>query len=159
MDIVRTDVAHRRRRRRLIYAFAGLAGVVAITTGVSRLRPAAPRVERSTAWVDTVKLGEMVRQVRGPGTLQPEEIRLIPAMTEGRVEKILLRPGTVVDPDTLLVELSNPQVQQEALDTEFQLKAAEAELDAVRVRRQSEYLNQKAEAARAQQEATLAQMR
>src|SRR5262245_37579071 len=116
MDIVRTDVARGRRRRRLIYGFAGLAAVVAITTGVSRLRPTAPRVERSTAWVDTVKRGEMLRQVRGLGTLQPEEIRLIPAMTEGRVERIIVRPGTVVDPDTILVELNNPQVQQEALD-------------------------------------------
>src|SRR6266850_119142 len=159
MDIARKDVARGRRRRRLIYALAGLAGVVAITTGVSRLRPATPRVARSTAWVDTVKRGEMLRQVRGLGTLQPEEIRLIPAMTEGRVEKILVRPGTLVDPDTILVVLSNPQVQQEALDAEFQLKAAEAELVAVRVRRQSEYLNQKAEVARAREESSLAQVR
>src|SRR5262245_54899632 len=123
MDIARTDVARKSRHRRLIYAFVGLAAVVAITTGVSRLRPAAPRVERSTAWVDTVKHGEMLRQVRGLGTLQPEEIRIIPAMTVGRVEKILVRPGTLVDPDTILVELSNPQVQQAALDAEFLLKA------------------------------------
>jgi HlyD family secretion protein len=116
-------------------------------------------VDRSTVWVDTVKRGPLLRQVRGIGTLIPEEIRWIPALSDGRVEHIGVRPGTAVKSDTILVELTNPQVQQEALDAEFQVKAAEAEYNSMRVQLQSQVLNQKAQAARAQTESSQAQMR
>jgi HlyD family secretion protein len=127
--------------------------------GLSRLKSAAPSVDRSTVWVDTVKRGPLLRQVRGIGTLIPEEIRWIPALSDGRVEHIGVRPGTAVKSDTILVELTNPQVQQEALDAEFQVKAAEAEYNSMRVQLQSQVLNQKAQAARAQTESSQAQMR
>lgn len=110
-------------------------------------------------WIDTVKRGSMLRQVRGIGTLVPEDIRWIPALSDGRVEKILVRPGTAVEANSILVELSNPEVQQVALDAEFQVKAAEAEYNSLRVQLQSQVLNQKAQAARAQTESSQARMR
>lgn len=152
MDIPRPQAAGQKRRKRvLIFVIAGVV-LLGTTLGLSRLKPAAPGVERSTVWIDTVKRGPLLRQVRGVGTLVPEEIRWIPALTEGRVEKILVRPGTQVKADTVLVELSNPQVQQAALDAEFQVKAAEADLNSLRVQLESEVLNQKALAAKAQTE-------
>jgi HlyD family secretion protein len=116
-------------------------------------------VERSTVWLDTVKRGPMLRQVRGNGTLVPEEIRWIPALSDARVERILARPGTSVKKDTILVELSNPQVEQEAVDARFQVKAAQAEYNSLRVQLQSQVLNQKAQATRAQTESSQAKMR
>jgi HlyD family secretion protein len=116
-------------------------------------------VERSTVWLDTVKRGPMLRQVRGNGTLVPEEIRWIPALSDARVERILARPGTSVKKGTILVELSNPQVEQEAVDARFQVKAAEAEYNSLRVQLQSQVLNQKAQATRAQTESSQAKMR
>src|SRR5690242_855639 len=132
MDIPRgTEVKLARKRRRIIYGVLGAIVVLAVTLGLTRLKPAAPSVERSTVWVDTVKRGPMLRQVRGIGTLVPEEIRWIPSLSQGRVEKILVRPGTKVKADTVLVELSNPQVEQAALDASFQVKAAEAEYNSL----------------------------
>src|SRR5881275_2451145 len=110
MDIPRKSAARRRRIRNIIYAVLGLAAIAGISLGLSRLKPAAPTVERSAVWVDTVKRGPMLRQVRGLGTLVPQEIRWIPALSEGRVERINVRPGTAVKADTVLVELSNPQI-------------------------------------------------
>lgn len=159
MDIARPDVARKKQRRRILYAAAGVLAVVLITTGLSRLKPAAPSVERSTVWVDKVKRGSMLRQVRGLGSLVPEEIRHIPALTEGRVERILVRPGTAVKSDTVLVELSNPEIEQALLDAEFQLKAAEAAARSTEVQRESQVLSQKAEVARAHQEYEEARMR
>ncbi len=159
MDIPRTSAAQQRRRRRIIYGIVGLLLVVLITMGLSRLKPAAPGVERSTVVVDTVKRGSMLRQVRGLGTLVPEDIRWLPALADGRVEKILIRPGTPVKAETILVVLTNPQVEQAALDAEYQLRAAEAELASLQVQLQSQYLNQKAEAARVQSEYNEARMR
>src|SRR5206468_3008918 len=118
MDIPRTEVAAGRRRRRLIYLTVGVVAVGLITLGLSRLEPAAPSVERGTLWIDTVKRGPMLRQVRGSGTLVPEEVRWIPATTDGRVERIRLKPGTEVSADTILLELSNPEVELAALDAE-----------------------------------------
>ena len=120
------------------------------TMGLSRLKPAAPGVERSTVWMDTVKRGTMLRQVRGLGTLVPVDIRWIPAVTEGRVDRIVLLPGTQVQPDSVLLELSNPQLQQEALDARWKLKAAEADYKNLQVQLQSQVLTQKSEVAKAQ---------
>lgn len=136
-----------------------LIALLGITIGMSRLKPALPTAERSTVWVDTVKRGPLLRQVRGIGTLVPEEIRWIPAVTDGRVERILVRPGTAVKADTILVELSNPQVQQAALDAEFQVKAAEAEYNSLRVQLQSQVLNQQSQVVRVQTDASQATIR
>ena len=117
MDIARPEEEKRRRRmRRLVYAGAGLLLVIVITAALSRLKPAAPTVDRSTIWTDTVKRGPMLRDVRGLGTLVPETILVIPAATDGRVEKRYLLPGTPVKADTVILDLTNPQLQQEVLD-------------------------------------------
>jgi multidrug resistance efflux pump len=158
MDIPRPSAARERRRRRIIYAVAGIVLVALVSMGLSRLKPAAPTVERATVWVDTVKRGPMLRQVRGLGTLVPVEIRWIPAVTEGRVDQILALPGVQVKPDTLLLQLSNPQLQQEALDAEWKLKAAEADYTNLKVQLESQVLSQKSEVARAQSEYNQARM-
>ena len=113
---------------------------------LARLKPAAPTVERATVWVDTVKRGPMVRQVRGLGTLVPvdEARRWVPASTQGRVEKIIMRPGVQVTPDTVVLELSDPNVQQALNDAEQQLRAAEADYNSLKARLDAETLNQRA---------------
>ena len=116
------------RKRNLIIAGISVAALAAITFGLSRLRAAAPVVDRAGLWTDTVKRGPMLREVKGPGTLVPEQIRLITADTAGRVERIPLRPGAQVEPGTILLELSNPDVMLQALDAERQLAQAEADL-------------------------------
>jgi HlyD family secretion protein len=116
------------RKRNLIIAGCAIASVAAITFALSRLRAAAPVVDRGGLWTDTVKRGPMLREVKGPGTLVPEQIRLITADTAGRVERIPLRPGAQVEPGTILLELSNPDVMLQALDAERQLAQAEADL-------------------------------
>ncbi len=127
MDIARPEEEKRRRRlRRYVYAGAGLLLVVVITAALSRLKPAAPTVDRSTIWTDTVKRGPMLRDVRGLGSLEPETIWVIPAAADGRVEKRYLLPGTPVKADSVILDLANPQLQQEALDVEYQLKGAQA---------------------------------
>src|SRR5438477_1456460 len=126
MDVPRTGVAAKKRKRRIMIIAGAVVGLIAVTFAVSRLKPAVPSVDRSTVWIDTVKRGPMVRQVRGLGTLVPEEIRWIATNTEGRVEKIVVRPGAHVEPDTVLVELTSPEVEQAARDAESQYTAAEA---------------------------------
>src|SRR5947208_2795936 len=148
MDVARPDLARRRRRRRILYSVAGLGVLVLITIGLSRLKPAAPLVENP--WPDTVKRGEMLRQVRGNGALVPEEILWIPTLSAGRVERILVLPGAAVKADTVLVELSNPEVEQVAFDAEWQLKASEAELANLRVQLETARLNQQSILATAQ---------
>ncbi len=123
-----------------------------LTLGLSRLRPAAPLVEKSSLWMDTVKRGEMLRQVRGNGTLVPEDIRWIPTVNAGHVERILVLPGARVQPDTVLVELSNPEVKQAVFDTEWQLKGAEADLANVRVQLITDELVEKKAVATAEAE-------
>jgi RND family efflux transporter MFP subunit len=120
------------RRRKPLRIAAGLVAVLVTTLGLAQLRPAAPGVERATLWLDTVKRGPMIRQVHGNGTLVPESQRFVSALTAGRIERVLARPGTRVEAGTVLVELSNPDVQLEALDAERQLKLAEAELASLR---------------------------
>jgi HlyD family secretion protein len=149
MDIVREGVVESKRRRRLILAGCAVAAALLLTLGLSRLKPAAPTVEKSTVWVDTVKQGPMLRQVRGPGSLVPEAegIRVIATATDGRIERLLVQPGAVVEPDTVLLTLSNPELQSDALDAQWQLKAAQAEAANVRVRLQRDLMDQQASAA------------
>src|SRR5437016_10241889 len=158
MDIPRPDVAAKKRKRRIITISAIVIGVVLATVGLSRLKPAVPSVDRSTVWIDTVKRGPMVRQVRGLGTLVPEEIRWIPANTEGRVEKIIVRPGTQVEPDTEILEISSPELEQAAHNAELQAKAVEAELVTLRANLQRELLDQEATTARVRSDYEQAKM-
>ena len=144
MDIPRQSMAGRRRNRRILIALGGIAALVLITVGLSRLEPAAPRVDRATVWVDTVKRGSMLRQVRGSGTLVPEEIRWIPALTDGRVERIRTLPGTVVEADTIILDLSNPELEVSVREAASELKAAEAEQVNLKVQLQSQLLTQQA---------------
>ena len=144
MDIRREGVAEARRRRRILYSIAGIVVVGLISLGLSRLEPAAPSVDRATVWLDTVKRGEMLRQVRGPGTLVPEEIRFISISTEGTVDRIVILPGPSVEPDTVILELTNPQLEQSTRDAELALRAEEAESADLRVRLESRLLNDQA---------------
>ncbi|HLG13546.1 MAG TPA: efflux RND transporter periplasmic adaptor subunit [Blastocatellia bacterium] len=147
MDVPRKSAARKRRIRRTSYVLLALAVIGGVTLGVSQLKPAPPSVERATVWVDTVKRGSMLRQVRGPGTLVPEEVRWIPALTQGRVERIVVKPGAAVKADTVILELSNPELEQAALDAESQLKAAQAEQTSLRIRLERQLLDQRAIAA------------
>ena len=158
MDIARPDLLEKKKKRRLVWAGVGATAVVLLTLGVSRLKPAAPTVERATVVIDTVKRGEMVREVRGLGTLVPEDIRWIPALTEARVERRVLLPGTVVKPDSVILELSNPEVLTLAQDADSQARAAEARYTELKVRLQSQLLDQKAVAARVAAESKQARL-
>ena len=133
--------------RQIAFAMAGIIVVSLVSYVLARLEPAAPVVEAGTVWEDTVKRGPMVRDVRGLGTLVPEDIRWIPATTQGRVERIVLRPGTAVKPDSVILELSNPQLEQELRNAELQLQSADASLANLRVQVQNELLNQRASSA------------
>jgi HlyD family secretion protein len=152
MDIARPDQARIKRSRRLRFGAIAALGLLGITVGLARLQPAAPAVERNLVWIDTVKKGQMLRQVRGLGTLVPEEIRWIAARTPGRVDRILLRPGARVTPDSILLQLANPEVEQRALDADSQLRAAEAELANLRFTVQSGVLQAESAAASARAE-------
>ena len=148
MDIARPSQARKKKIRRILIASGTLAAVLLITAGLSRLRPAAPSVDSATLVIDTVKRGPMLRQVRGLGTLVPEEVRWIPAISEGRVERLVVLAGTPVKADTVILELSNPELELQALDAESQLRAAEAALTELKVRLESQHLDQEAAAAR-----------
>jgi HlyD family secretion protein len=150
MDIVRdASVKRNKKRKQIALSVAAVVVVLGITLGVSKLKPAAPSVDVGTIWTDTVKRGSMLRNVRGIGSLVPipEDVRLIPAETDVRVERILVLPGTPVKPETIIMELSNPQVQQEALVADLELKSAEAEYHNTKAKVSSDLLNLKAEAA------------
>lgn len=147
MDIARPDHARKVRRKRILYAVLVVIGVVALSVAVMSLEPAAPSVDAASLWIDTVQRGEMVREVRGPGTLVPEEIRWIPALTEGRVDRILVDPGERVTPDTVILELSDPSVEQAFENAKLQLLAAEADHQNLIVQLQSDLLNQQASCA------------
>src|SRR5947209_8485157 len=160
MDIARPEFKQQKRRRQIIWSALGIVAVAAATIGVTRLKPAAPEVERSTVWTDTVKRGPMLRQVRGLGSLIPSQefTRQMPAETEATIVRILKLPGSQVKPDTMLLEMSNPQVEQEAVDAKLQLKAAEAEYQSLRVTLQSNLMNQKAGAATVNSDYTQAKL-
>ena len=158
MDVPRPNVARQKRKRRILIISAAALGLIVITFAISRLKPAVPSIDRSSVWIDTVKRGPMVRQVRGLGTLVPEEIRWIAANTECRVEKIVIRPGAHVEPDTVLLELNSPELDQAARDAELQSKGAEAELTTLRANLQRELLDQESIAARVHSEFQQAKM-
>jgi multidrug efflux pump subunit AcrA (membrane-fusion protein) len=149
MDISRPDIKQKKMRRQWLATGAGVLVLAGVAFFVSRLKPAAPTVDRATVWTDEVKRGPLLRQVRGPGTLVPREdkIRLIPAETEATVVRIRVLPGAKVEPDTVLMDLADPTVQQELLDAQLQLKAAQADLTNVRAKLQSDLMTQKAAAA------------
>jgi HlyD family secretion protein len=145
MDIKRPPKSKIKKKiKTAILIVVGLAALGGITYGLAKLKPAAPTIQKSTAVIETVKRGEMVRDVRGNGTLVPEVIRWVPAPAQGRVERVNLQAGVEVDPATVIVELSNPQMEQQALDADFQVKAAEADEENLRVRLESETMTQKA---------------
>src|SRR5215467_5020828 len=147
MHIARPSNVRQKRIRQGISVGIGLIVIAAVSVGLSRLQPAAPTVEAATLWPDTVKRGPMVLQVRGLGTLVPEDIRWIPATTQARVERIVLRPGTTVTPDSVILELTNDQLETDVQDAELKLQAAEASLANLRVQMQNDLLQQKATAA------------
>ncbi len=141
---------------RVTWMIAAAVLVVVTTVGLARLRPAAPTVEKGTLWIDTVKQGEMLRQVRGNGTLVPEDLRVVSALTAGRIDRVLVRPGAQCEVGTVLLEMSNPDVQLQALDAERQVKVAEADLASLRSSLQGQRLaavSSVAEARRAANEA------
>jgi HlyD family secretion protein len=149
MDISRPDLKAKKRKRQALTIAIGVVVLAAVTFLVMRLKPAAPTVDRSVVWTDTVKRGPMIRQVRGLGTLVPREdaIRQIPAQTEATVVRILTLPGSIVRPDTPLLELSDPQATQQALDAELSLREAKADLSNIQVKVQSDLMAQKSAAA------------
>src|ERR1051326_4508321 len=145
MDIKRPPKSKLKKKlRTIIMIVVGLAGIGGITYGLTKLKPAAPPLDPSTAVIDTVKRGEMVRDVRGNGTLVPQVTRWVPAPADGRVENILLQAGVEVSPETVIVELSNPQMEQQATDAQFQVKAAEADEENLKVKLESDTMTQKA---------------
>lgn len=144
MDIPRPENKRRKRIRQLAAGGGALVLVALATVGLARLEPAAPSVARASVWVDTVREGEMLRQVRGPGTLVPREIRWIAAQTDGRVERIVVRPGAVVEPDTVILEMSNPDLVQQTEEARFALEAAEADLTDTELNLRSQQLDQRA---------------
>jgi len=158
MDVPREGVAAKKRKRRILIISASAVGLLLATFALSRLKPAAPSVERSSVWIDTVKRGPMVRQVRGLGTLVPEDIRWIPANTEGSCEKILIWPGTKVEAGDVILELSSPELEQSAHDAELQAKAAEAELTTLRANLQRELLDQESTTAKVRSDYEQAKM-
>ncbi|HEX4947158.1 MAG TPA: HlyD family efflux transporter periplasmic adaptor subunit [Blastocatellia bacterium] len=148
MDVPRAkSVARNKKIKRIVYVILALAAIGGASVALSRLKPAAPRVEWGTVWPGEVNRGDIPRNVKGIGTLVPEEIRLIPATTNGRIEKRHVKPGANVKADTIIIEMSNPELERDALDALNQLKGAEAELANQKVQLQSNRLNQQSQAA------------
>jgi HlyD family secretion protein len=149
MDISRPDIKRKKTRQQWIIGGCAIVAIAVLAFFVAHLKPASPTVDRATIWTDSVKRGPLLRQVRGPGTLVPREdkIRLIPAETSATVIRIRVLPGAKVEPDTLLMELADPQVQQELLDAQLQFKGAKADLTNTRAKLQSDLMTQRAAAA------------
>src|SRR5262249_23360730 len=160
MDIARPEFKEQKRRRQIITASIVIVVVAAITVVVYRLRPAAPTVERGTVWTDSVKRGSMLRQVRGLGSLVPsqESGRPVPAGAGATVVRIRMLPGSLVKTDTILLEMSNPQVEQAAVDAQLQWKAAVAEYQSQKMKLESALMTQKASAATVKADYTQAQL-
>jgi multidrug efflux pump subunit AcrA (membrane-fusion protein) len=158
MDIARPDEKRKKRIRRTIYVCITLLVVAGIGLGLSRLTPAAPSVDKSTAFPDTVKRGSMLRDVRGLGTLVPETIWTVPAASDGRVEKRYLLPGTPVKADTIILDLSNPTLEQQTLDAEYQLKGAEATLEQTKAQLQNQLMDKRTAAAQISSQYRTAEM-
>jgi HlyD family secretion protein len=147
VDIARPSQARKKRIRRILWGSAGLLVIVLISVAVSRLKPAAPSVDRAVVWVDQVKQGNLVVQVRGSGTLTPEDIRWIPAITQGRVDRIVLRPGAQVKPDSVILVLSNPELEQQVRDAQLAYQAAQAAFVNRKAELQSSLLSQQSDTA------------
>jgi HlyD family secretion protein len=133
MDIPRKDASRKKLIRRIAIGFVVIAAVVGTSLGLNRLKPAAPSVDGGVVWRDTVKRGPMTREVRGLGTLVPEETLLIPATTAGRVARIIIRPGTPVKADSVVMVLTSPELETDTLNAEYALKAAEADFENLKV--------------------------
>src|SRR6202022_3587263 len=144
MDIQRPSNARAKKIKRIAYVTVAVLFCAGVTLALSRLKPAAPSVDGSTIWPDTVKRGPMLREVRGLGTLVPIDIHWIPAQTAARVDKIVIRPGHLVEPNTVILEMPDPAGQQTLRDAEYQRKGAEADLANLKVQVNSELLSQKA---------------
>lgn len=148
MDVERKDFKKKRRRRRILYGTVAAVAVILLTIGISSLEPAAMKVSRQSVWVDEVERGSMLRRVRGPGSLVPEEIRWITASVDGRVDQIHLLAGVEVKPDTVILELTNPELEQRLEDARLGLESAKADLEDLRVQLENDLLAREAEAAR-----------
>lgn len=160
VDIARpASVKRKKKIRQAIYAGVALLAIILITVAVSRLKPAAPGIERSTVWIDTVKRGDMIRQVRGSGTLVPEHIRWIPATTQGRVERIRLRPGAQVTPETVILDLTNPDLEQAVMEAKLAHASALAALQNRKAELESNLLNQESDVANIESAWKTAQLR
>ena len=147
VDIARPSQAKKKRIRRILYGGAALAAIVLISVGVSRLKPAAPSVDRAVVWIDTVKRGNLTVQVRGSGTLTPEDIRWIPAQTQGRVERIVLHPGAQVTATSVILELSNPELEQSVREAQLAYQSAQAAFANRKAELQSGLLSQESDVA------------
>lgn len=147
MDIHRPELARKRRRKRILYGVGLVIAIAVATLGLSRLKPAPPSVDAATLWPDTVHRGQMLREVRGLGTLIPESVRVIPAITEGRVEDRPVLVGLPVKADTILLDMSNPQLQQETMDADFALKGAKADYTNLKATLENQLLQQRANTA------------
>jgi HlyD family secretion protein len=158
MDIARPDIARKKWRQRILAGVIGVVALAVVTSALSRLEPAAPSVDKASIWMDTVKRGPMLREVRGNGTLVPEEIRWVTATSGGRIERIPLLPGVTVTEDTVLLELSNPELKQAAFDAESAVKTAEAQLEKLVIQLKSDRLAQESAIATLKSELTLAQI-
>jgi HlyD family secretion protein len=160
MDISRPDIKKKKMRRQWILAGCGVVALALVAYFVTRLKPAAPEVDRATVWTDAVKQGPLLVQVRGPGTLVPREdkIRLIPAETAATVVRIRVLPGAKVAPDTILMDLVDPELQQELLDAQLQLKGAQADYINTRAKVQSDLMDQKASGATVRADYSQAQL-
>jgi HlyD family secretion protein len=160
MDIARPEFKERKRKRQIMWGVGAAVALAAITVGVYRLKPAAPTVERGAVWTDSVRRGSMLRQVRGIGSLVPsqESVLQIPAETEATVVRIRMLPGSLVKADTIILEMSNSQVEQAAVDANLQWKAAEAEYQSQRMKLESDLMNQKAGAATVKADYTQARL-
>jgi len=159
VDIARDPAILRRKRlRRAIYGIIGVIALAAISVALARMQPAAPPVDRATLLIDSVKRGSLVREVRGLGTLVPEDTRWLPAVTNGRVERIVLRPGARVTADSVILELSDPQVQQDVITARLALQSAEAALTNLHAQLQSDLLTEQSQLTALQADYMQAQM-
>jgi len=147
VDIVRPEIKRKKKVRQIAYAIGGLIVVVVISLALSRLKPAAPTVDSATIWKDTVKRGPMLRDMRGLGTLVPETIRVIPAITDGIVDRRNMLPGMEVKANTVILDLKNPELEQATVDAEYQLKGAEAEFNNLKAQLQNQLMQQRSQAA------------
>lgn len=159
MDVpISPEIRRRRQRRRWMLGAGAIVVVALVTVGLSQLQPALPRVDKASIYLGTVHRGEMIRQVRGNGTLVPEQIQSVQAETDGRVEGIFMQPGALVTADTVLMELSNPELERAAFDAEWQLKGAEAQLTRLRAQLEVEQLSLQSSLSALKAEATEAEV-